>query len=81
MQYEKLNGYLESIEPEAIKIAIDKTNDNGAKTFSYMEAILKDWKKKGYKTKQQVDHERGTEEYEPIKEIEELVDYDWLGGE
>ena len=75
MQYEKLNYYLESLPEELIRKAIDKTNDNGVRKFSYMEAILKDWKNKGYKTIDQVENEKN-EDY-----TEELFDYDWLNDE
>lgn len=49
-QYEKLNSYCNYLPDELIKIAIDKSNDSGARNFKYMEKILNDWKTKGYKT-------------------------------
>lgn len=57
-QYEILDNYCKYIPEELIKIAINKTNDNGAKTFSYMEKILKDWKNKGYKSIGDIESEK-----------------------
>lgn len=59
-QYEILDNYCKYIPEELIKIAINKTNDNGAKTFSYMEKILKDWKNKGYKSIGDIENEKKT---------------------
>lgn len=49
-QYEILNSYLETFNEEILKEAINRASDNNAKSFKYIEAILKSWKSKGYKT-------------------------------
>lgn len=49
-QFEKLKKHLEKLPSDLIKIAIDKTNDSGARSFNYLEAILKQWEAKNYKT-------------------------------
>ena len=81
-QYEVIDSYLDIFEPEVIKVAIDKTVDMGKNNFSYMIGILKNWKEKGLITLDQVQQEKKPEEeYKPIKEIEELENFNWLEGE
>lgn len=56
-QFKTLNDYCNYFTDEIIKIAIDKSNNSGAKNFNYMESILIDWKNKGYKTLDDVKNE------------------------
>lgn len=61
-QYEILNNYCNCFNEEIIKIAINKTADSNVKSFNYMEAILKDWKQKGFKTIGDVNNENKSKE-------------------
>ena len=59
-QYQKLTDYLtiDGMEPEVIKTAIDKAADNGKRSFSYINSILKNWRQNGIRTMVQVEDEQ-----------------------
>lgn len=50
IQYEKLANWEKELNRELIFEAIRKASDNNKRSFSYIEAILKSWKAKGFKT-------------------------------
>lgn len=53
---------------------------NGANSFRYIEKILYDWRKKGYKTKEDVIN--GKIKYkESKKETKDIFHYDWLNDD
>ena len=51
-QLQQLEGYqvIHGLEPELIKIAIDKATDNSKRSFGYVNSILKSWAQNGIKT-------------------------------
>lgn len=59
-QYQILTDYLTlyGMELEVIKIAIDKAADNGKRSFSYINSILKNWRQNGIRTMVQVEDEQ-----------------------
>ena len=59
-QYQILTDYLtlDGIELEVIKTAIDKAADNGKRSFSYINSILKNWRQNGIRTMVQVEDEQ-----------------------
>lgn len=59
-QYQILADYLtlDGMELEVIKIAIDKGADNGKRSFSYINSILKNWRQNGIRTMLQVEDEQ-----------------------
>lgn len=59
-QYQILTDYLtlDGMELEVIKIAIDKAADNGKRSFSYINSILKKWRQNGIRTMVQVEDEQ-----------------------
>ncbi|CJD44596.1 replication protein [Streptococcus pneumoniae] len=59
-QYQILTDYLtlDGMELEVIKIAIDKAADNGKRSFSYINSILKSWRQNGIRTMVQVEDEQ-----------------------
>ena len=59
-QYQILTDYLtlDGMELEVIKIAIDKAADNGKRSFSYINSILKNWRQNGIRTMVQVEDEQ-----------------------
>ena len=59
-QYQILTDYLtlDGIELEVIKTAIDKAANNGKRSFSYINSILKHWRQNGIRTIVQVEDEQ-----------------------
>ena len=59
-QYQILTDYFtfDGMELEVIKIAIDKAADNGKRSFSYINSILKNWRQNGIRTMVQVEDEQ-----------------------
>ncbi|ARU13032.1 primosome component [Streptococcus phage P0092] len=59
-QLQKLEEYqiIDGIEPELIKIAIDKAADNSKRSFGYVNSILKSWAQNGIKTVAQQQEEQ-----------------------
>ena len=51
-QLQQLEGYqvIDGLEPDLIKIAIDKAADNSKRSFGYVNSILKSWAQNGIKT-------------------------------
>lgn len=51
-QSEKLAAYVQvdELEPELVKLAIDKAADNSKRSFGYVNSILKNWAQNGIKT-------------------------------
>lgn len=48
-QYQELDNYLNDLSEELIEEGINRTINNGSKSFNYLKAILNDFKNKGYK--------------------------------
>ena len=59
-QYQILTDYLtlDGMELEVVKIAIDNAADNGKRSFSYINSILKNWRQNGIRTMVQVEDEQ-----------------------
>ena len=59
-QLQKLEEYqvIDGLEPELIKIAIDKAADNSKRSFGYVNSILKSWAQNGIKTVAQQQEEQ-----------------------
>ena len=76
---EIINGWLEIGTPEElIKGAIKEAAYNGVKTLRYMDQIIYEWQKKGFKTMEDVSNHLKTKDN---KGKEELFDYNWLDDE
>lgn len=81
-QYEQLKDYIDAdgLEVELLKIAIDKSADNGKRTFGYVNAILNSWAKSGIKTvaQQQEEHRNWVDaksnKQQPIKQEDDGMD-------
>lgn len=48
-QYQELDKFLNELSEELIIEGIDRTINNGSKSFNYLKAILNDFKNRGYK--------------------------------
>lgn len=59
-QLQQLEGYqvIDGLEPDLIKIAIDKAADNSKRSFGYVNSILKSWAQNGIKTVAQQQEEQ-----------------------
>ena len=61
-QLQQLEAYqvIDGLEPELIKIAIDKAADNSKRSFGYVNSILKSWAQNGIKTVAQQQEEQNS---------------------
>ena len=66
-------------EPDLMLLAIQEAVANNARSLRYIETILYDWKKKGIKTKEDINKER-TRYKKSKKEVPEVFDYNWVSG-
>lgn len=59
-QLQQLEAYqvIDGLEPELIKIAVDKAADNSKRSFGYINSILKSWAQNGIKTVAQQSEEQ-----------------------
>ena len=80
-EYEIINAWLEhNYSEELIAGALKEAVYNGVRNFRYIDKILYEWNKKGFKTMNDVNNhleQRNT----PKKEDSELFDYNWLDDE
>ena len=75
IEYETISGWLDSnINEDLIKEALKEAVLNGVNNLKYIDKILYEWGKKGYKTPKDVKKKKAKKESDnPI-----LFDYDWL---
>ena len=80
-EYEKINSWLnEDIDKALIVEALKEAVYNSTTSLRYIETILYSWKKKGIKTKEDVNKERIR--YKKSKnEVIEVPDFDWVNNE
>lgn len=80
MEYEIINAWLENNYSEELIVgALKEAVYNGVKNLRYIDKILYEWNKKGFKTVKDVTNH--LEKREPKKEDSELFDYNWLDDE
>lgn len=80
-EYEKINSWLEEdIDKTLIIEALKEAVYNSTTSLRYIETILYSWKKKGIKTKEDVNKER-IRYKKTKKEIIEVPDFDWVNNE
>ncbi|MBO6145644.1 MAG: DnaD domain protein [Bacilli bacterium] len=74
VEYETINKWIEgNISIELIESALKEAILNGVTSIRYIDKILFEWNKKGYKNKEDIIPKKNQEEM-----IEEIYDYDWL---
>lgn len=79
MEIEQIKEWVIKYKNETlIRLALKETVLNGANSLRYVERILDDWNKKGYKTEEDI--LRDKENYRKKKKVE-VYDTDWLNGE
>jgi len=77
MEYEKIKEWITSGNTkEIITLALKEAVLNGVSNLNYIDSILNSWKKKGYKTKEDVEKEK--ENYRTKKEKVDVFETDWL---
>lgn len=70
-----LNDYVKKMEPELVKNAIVIASKNNVYKMNYIEGILQEWEKKGYKTLADIEKEKiPKKEQIPKKNIEEEIE-------
>ena len=73
IEYETISGWLnQGISEELIKEALKEAVLNGVNNLKYIDKILYEWAKKGYKKASDVRKKQKKEE------VIEIFDYDWL---
>lgn len=78
MDYEIINAWQESgFEIDTIKLALKEAVYNGVTNLRYIDKILFEWKKKGIKTKQDIEKDRANHQKKANKNDKEIFDYDW----
>ncbi len=78
IEYEIVNAWLENnISEELILGALKEAIYNGVRNFRYIDKIIYEWGKKGFKTMEDVNRHLMNKNKDQ-KEEKELFDYDWL---
>ena len=73
-EYETIKNWIDSnVSIELIEAALKESILNGVKSIRYIDKIIFEWNKKGYKVQSDIVSKKNNDEY-----IEEVYDYDWL---
>lgn len=83
MEYEIINAWLEKgFSEELIAGALKEAVYNGVKNLRYIDKILYEWSKKGFKNMDDVNAHLQNKDNKPqIENRKELFDYNWLEDE
>ncbi|MCI8498336.1 MAG: DnaD domain protein [Bacilli bacterium] len=82
MEFELINNWLDrGISEELINSALKEAIFNGSFTLRYIDAILTEWVKKGFKTHKDVDLYLKKRKAPKVRKNEDLFDYNWLDDE
>lgn len=73
IEYEKINSWLLLFSEDIIKYAIEIAVNNGKKTISYLDGILKNWKGHNYQSLEEI-KENESKKGKPQKEVPEWFD-------
>lgn len=80
MELEKIKEWITTYKSEELIIAaLNEAVLNGVSNFRYIDAILNDWNKKGYRTKE--DTKKDKNNYRKKKSSIEVFDTDWLNDD
>lgn len=78
MQVEKIKEWIKTYKNEELIImALQETVMNGVNNFNYIDAILNEWNKKGYKNKEDIIKSKNNYKEKKKSNIE-YIDVDWL---
>lgn len=82
MEFELINNWLDKgINEELINCALKEAIFNGSFTLRYIDAILSEWTKKGFKSSKDVDLYLKRCKPPKARKNEDLFDYNWLDDE
>lgn len=77
-EYETITNWIEcNVPTDLIKSALKEAVLNGVNNLRYIDKILFEWNKKGYKSQEDIVNKK---DYKDNDYIEELYDYDWLNN-
>lgn len=80
LEYEKINEWNKDLSSELILEALKEAVFCGVNNFRYIETILSDWNKKGYKTKEDILRDKENRQKKKKTNIN-VPDIDWLNDE
>lgn len=79
IEYELVKAWLENnIDISLIEEALKEATLNGVSNLRYMDKIIYEWGKKGFKTKEDVEKHRSEYKSNVPKEKIEVFEYNWL---
>lgn len=79
MEYEFINAWINSgMNEELIKEALKEATYNGVSNLRYIDKIIYEWTKKGYKTVEDVRNNRFKREEKEDKKDNFFFEYNWL---
>ena len=83
MELEQINKWLDDGNPEELILgALKEATFNNVRSFSYIDKILYEWSKKGYKTVEDIDkNNKRHQEKEVTKKEQEISSYNWLDND
>lgn len=80
MEYEIIKGWVSDNTPrDLVREALREATYNGVSNLRYIEKIILDWKKRGYKSVKDI--ERARERYKKKNGNGDVFDYNWLDDE
>ena len=76
IEYQTINGWIENnISEDLIKSALKEAVLSGVSSLRYIDKVLLEWTKKGYKTANDIKNKKIAKDNDYI---EEIYDYDWI---
>lgn len=79
MEYQTINGWLENKIPvDLIAAALKESVLSGVNNLRYIDKILFEWNKKGYKKVEDIKQKKDNKDDDYI---EEIFDYDWINDD
>lgn len=79
IEYQTINGWIENnISEDLIKAALKEAVLSGVSSLRYIDKILLEWAKKGYKNSNDIKNRKIKKEDDYT---EEIYDYDWINDE
>ena len=80
MEFEQIKEWITTYKnEELIILALKEAVLNGVSSFRYIDKILEDWNRKGYKNKEDIIKDKSN--YRKKKTNIEAFDMDWLNDE
>lgn len=82
MECQIIKGWIDdNFSHELIMLALKEAIYNGVTSLRYIETILYNWRKKGYKTKEEVNSAKIKARESKKEEIKDVFFYDWLNDD